>query len=222
MFRLFGRAPVPRVDPEPPVPFGLKTGWFAVRVDDPADVARTLGLSRPVPVGWAAGMDRVLQRPGKTAEFLVCPPVNGWVTVVTGLHLAPDDPAGRMALLAHLGSLDRRYGAAQHFLSYRVADFVSWLRMDGGQVTRAFGWSGSEGAVLVNHGDTGPDEIAAGMPDLTGLDVEAAGAAVLARLADDLPGPDEAMPARIAGVWSVDPSRMTGPPSTCLIGMLPR
>lgn len=221
MFRLFGRAPRPPVDPEPPVPFGFKTGWFAVPCDNPADVARTLGLSRPRPVGWSAGMDRVLLRPGKSAEVLVCPPVGDWVSVVTGLHLAPDSPAGRMALLAHLGSLDRRYGAAQHFLSYRVADVVSWARTERGRVTRAFGWSGSEGVVLVNHGPTDRGEIAAGMPDLSGLSPEAAGAVIMARREAGLPGPDEAMPARIAGAWSVNPLLVAGPPSTCLIGTLP-
>jgi hypothetical protein len=219
MFRLFGRAPRPPVVPEPPQPFGHNIGWFAVPSGDPAKVARALGLRGVAPVGWQAGMTRAMAR--RSTEVLICPPMNGWVMVITGLQLVPDNEAGRMALLAHLGALERTFGAAQHFLSYRVADFVSHIRMEQGKITRAFGWSGSEGAVLVNHGPTGPEEIAAGMPDLTGMTLAGATAVILARMEAELSGLDEGLPARIAGAWSVDPILAVGPPSTCLIGTLP-
>lgn len=220
MFRLFGRAPAPRVDPEPPVPFGLTTGWFAAPSQDAAAVARALGLTRIAPVGWQAGSDRV--HGGVTHEVLVIPPVAGWVLVLTGLPLSIDTAARRMALLAHLGALERRFGAAQHFRSDPGAEAVSWVRMERGQVTRAFGWSGSAGVVWVNHGPTGPAEIAAGMPDLTGMPLDAARGAVCAWIQAGFGDLDAAMPARIAGGWSIDPLGLSGPPSTCLIGALPR
>jgi hypothetical protein len=184
------------------------------------DVARALGLARLQPVGWKSGLDRILRSQHGRSEMLVCPPLRGWVLVVSGLHLAPVTPAGRMAVLAHLAALDRRYGAAQHFLSDPGADVISWLRMERGQMTRAFGWSA--GAVLVNHGATDPAETASGLPDLSGLALDAAGAAIRARIAAGWTGPEAGLPARIAGRWSVNPMSLDGPPSTCLIGALPR
>jgi hypothetical protein len=144
----------------------------------------------------------------------------------------------------------KRFDDVQFYGSHRVVDFVAWARALNGKPVRTFSWTGSEGAVLENIGEQTPEEAKLEMANLTGLSPADAGDEIF-RLAEQQDAEKEALVAtglslrealrrvrqnsgstfpgeidvvELAGLWSINPSRLSEqdhPPSLGLAGRLP-
>lgn len=179
------------------------------------------------------------------------PPLDGWVLVVAAGLPYPTELSGTdksfdaiprrfNSLVLRLAS---RFDDVQHFASHRVSGFASWTRCTGG-VYRSFSFG--DGWVFLNRGSQSKEERDLGLPDLTGMCQQAATAEIF-RLVEvqseqeaawrqkglshkdaslrvgrsAIPGEDDVTD--LAGLWSLDPSRLDEKfqqKSTGLIGVV--
>lgn len=173
------------------VGFGGKQAWLAVRSRAPGDVIAALGLRDLGSVGWRDGIDLAHLTDDRVA---VTPPIDGW-TLATGRFLMrPDRPVDVVALSEAL------HTDVQYFATHRVTELHRWQRAADGELIRAFGYVGQTGEVTSWHGEVGPAEREAGLPDELGEDTT-----VLVGEKDVL---------RVAAAWSVDPSTLSGRPAS--------
>jgi hypothetical protein len=144
-----------------------------------------------------------------------------------------------------------RFDDVQFFGSHRVVDFTTWARAMSGTPIRMFGYAGGGGDVLANFGDQTPEEAQLRFTDLSGLSPTNANNRMfeLAEQQDQeeyrlrksglseqearkkmrettrSPFPHETDVTDLAGLWSVDPSRLDEqdhPPGLGLVVRLPR
>jgi hypothetical protein len=181
--------PAGAMGPDAPLSFGYKTNWFAVRSQDPAAVARALGLSELVVVNWANGLAAATVRPGATQaepSVFISPPVDDWVFVVGSSLPYPDhkptrtdDEAQTDRRFDHLfTALAVKFPEVQFFGSYRTVGFNAWARARHARIERIFSYA--DGEVLANVGDQSTEERALKFPDLSGMSIETARDALLA------------------------------------------
>jgi hypothetical protein len=236
--------------PDKPQPFGFKVIWFALKTSDPTAVLDALELKAATPANWESGLPVVYEA---GPWIFVSPPVEGWILAVGKSLPYPTkqshDDSGRQfdAMFARLMA---RFDDVQFYGSHRVIDFVAWARALDGKPVRIFSWIGSEGAVLENIGQQTPEEAKLGLANLTGLSPADAGDEIC-RLAEVRNAEQEALVATglslrealrrvrrnsggafpretdvvdLAGLWSIDPSRLSEqehPPGLGLVARLP-
>jgi hypothetical protein len=239
--------------PDKPQGFGFKVLWFALKAFAPAAVVDALELGEATTASWESGLAAVYDSKRNDAWVFVSPPVGGWVLAVSCLLPYPTvqshDDAGRK-FDALFSRLMKRFDDVQFYGSHRVVDFVAWARALNGKPVRTFSWTGSEGAVLENIGEQTPEEAKLEMANLTGLSPADAGDEIF-RLAEQQDAEKEALVAtglslrealrrvrqnsgstfpgeidvvELAGLWSINPSRLSEqdhPPSLGLAGRLP-
>ncbi len=191
-------APMPAllVSTEPDVPqaFGFKVGWFAVRSDDAALVARVLGLEAVQVANWTTGLkaactsDPYSDSPRR--RVFVTPPLAGWVLVVGASLPYPVQADGSNAELEQIARrfdalmlrLASNFDEVQHFASHRVSSFVTWTRRTE-RTYRSFTYG--DGGVYINRGAQTKAERELGLSDLTGMDLGTATEALSNRLAEE-------------------------------------
>lgn len=151
--------PTNTAGPDLPVSFGYKATWIAVRSEDPAAVARALGLKNVKVASWADGVERADRLRG----VFVSPPVDGWVLALGKL---PD--ADGEAFESFLADLSRHLGQVFFFATHRVVEYHAWAAADAGRITRAFAFIGDQGEFPLNIGDRLPKEteLGVGEPDM--------------------------------------------------------
>ena len=188
--------PTPR--PDAPQGFGCTIAWYAVRSDEPAEVAQALGLLSIRPASWAAGMKAAYE---KNAVFCT-PPIHGWV-LTAGTPFFPHCAAPEEErCLEVLRSLSARFGAAQYFASHRVIETHAWARAEKGKLRRAYCYTGESGETVWLTGSRSAGE---------------------ARVDPEV-GASEEHVTRTAACWSVDPTTIGDlalPPSLILVGRPP-
>lgn len=169
------------------MPFGYGCAWLAVRGAAPGAVAEAVGLNGLRPAGWPEGVSAAYD-----GAVFVSPALHGWVLAASTAFPAAGagDPGGGLA--PWLAGLSGRLGTeVQYFASRREAPCQAWARAEGGRVVRAFAWSGERGGALVDLGRPTPEEVRLGLAG---------------RGAAEPPGEREVM--RLAGAWSLDPTRL--------------
>jgi len=177
------------------VGFGAKQAWLAVRDGEPAAVLAALGLRDLGEVPWRAGVDLAYLSDDRVA---VTPPLPGagnsrWTLAVGRWLLRPATVLDITELSGVLGT------EVQFFATHRVTELHRWQRSVAGEPVRAFGYVGQTGEVTSWLGDPDPAELGAGLP--AGLDEETT---VLVSEQDVL---------KVAGAWSIDPTRLDGRPA---------
>jgi hypothetical protein len=190
------------VPSSPPVSFGYKSMWLAVRSSDSREVAEALGLDRVRPVSWAKGLDEIQDDIRSRAVF-VTPPIDGWVLAVLGTELDVAD--------LDLAALSRRFGEAQKLATHRVVEYHEWQRWVDGSAVRRYCFVGDSNEISFDEGD--PDDAEGSI----------ARAEDLASERDDVEYPNEETVMEIAASWSVDPTTLderTDLPGTGLLGTL--
>jgi hypothetical protein len=179
------------------VGFGYKQAWLAIRDGDPTAVRAALGLNDLGSVPWRSGVDLAYLTDDRLIVTPVLPgtadPAGRWLLVAGRWFLRPDAKVDVAGLSAALGT------EVQFFQSYRGTELHRWERAVGGTTVRRFIYLGEEGEVLVWLGE--PDEVerALGLP------------ATFDEEHDFLVGEHDV--ARVASVWSVDPTTLDGQPS---------
>jgi len=205
------RAPAPDVAPvdDRPVSFGPKCLWIAVRGATPAAVARALQLDNVAPSTWATGV-----RSAYGGRVFVTPPLgSGWVLAAsvgfpdTGDALHADETTPFLERLAPL------FPEVQFFATHSVIQWHAWARYVNGTAVRKFSFLGEDGTFIWDQGAPTPEEQKLGL--------------VFKRVAakEDDPLPLERNVMALAGLWSVDPSKLGAanlPPSLGLVGSLPK
>lgn len=172
------------------VGFGPKSAWLAVRSEQPAEVARSLGLVDVRRAPWE-GVERVQRHPPEPPfPVFLPPPVEGWTLVLLtpSLAEAPFD----------LAALSREFGEAQKFASHRVVESQEWQRWVDGAPVRRYWWVGESGEIRLDDGE--PAAAEGSLAHADDLDGDW----------DDLAFPDEDTVLDIAAEWSVDPTTLDG------------
>jgi hypothetical protein len=236
--------------PDKPQPFGFKIIWIALKTSDPLAVIDALELEAAKPANWDSGLPAAYKT---ESRVFVSPPLSGWILVVGNSLPYPTnqshDDNGRK-FDAMFARLMKQFDDVQLYGSHRAVDFVTWARALNGKPVRIFSWTGSEGVVLQNVGEQTPDEARLGIANLTGLSPAEAGDEIF-RLAGEQDAekealvatglllrealkrvretsgsafPDETDVINLAGLWSIDPSRLAEhdhSPGLGFVGRLP-
>jgi len=123
------------------VPESFRPGraWLAIRGNSVPDVVARLRLRTVLPANWNAGPTAAAE-----AGVFVSPAVDGWI-FATGADLAAADPEGDVVPMLAAAS---RGGTAAWFCSAPDADVFGWALARGGEVVRAYAYSGEHGHVL--------------------------------------------------------------------------
>ena len=178
------------------VGFGGKQAWLAVRAGDPEQVLTALGLRDLGEVPWRDGVDLAYLTDDRVA---VTPPLPGaggttWVLAVGRWLLRPSTVLDVTELSGVL------HTEVQFFATHRVTELHRWQRSVAGEPIRVFGYVGQTGEVTSWLGEPDAAELGAGLPNE--LDEETT---VLVSEPDVL---------KVAGAWSIDPTRLEGRPAT--------
>lgn len=181
-------------EPDGPEPFGYKTGWLAIRCQDPRRVLETLGGTDVRPANWKTGL-AAAEGPG--GQVFVSPSLDGWVLAVGLLELGED-----RALLERLAA---EFEEVQFFATHRVTEHHAWLRYQKGALVRDYCYSGDQGAVERDAGALTPEEQALGFGRFPRKG-DAGG--------ESFPCEEDVLD--IAAAWGADPrfARKKDPPST--------
>ncbi|WP_305786574.1 hypothetical protein [Symbioplanes lichenis] len=181
--------------------FGTKQAWLAIRGVDQRAVVDALGLRDLGEVPWRDGLDVAHLTDDRIA---VTPPVEGW-TLAAGRRLL-NHPADVVDLSERLGT------EVQQFATHRVTETHRWQRAAKGELVRAFGFVGQTGDVTTWFGDPTPVELELGLPAVylvaEPVTLEEELAALVAEDTTILVSEQDVL--RVAGAWSIDPSRLPG------------
>jgi hypothetical protein len=204
--------------PDTPVSFGRKCSWLAIESHNPQAVVAALGLMDVQLSVWKAGINAAYE-----GLCFVSPPVRKWILVVSRSLPDVGDQRHPDLCTPFLLELGEQFREVQFFATYRIVMAHAWARLIDGQLIRQFAWV--DGAKHWNVGEETSEETALGLhfvdssqidwPD----DDEAAD-----ELAETIPTPGEDDVLRLAGAWSIDPSRLAEqelPPSIGYIGQFP-
>ena len=182
----------PHMGPEPPVPFGYKNGWAAIRCGDPRQVIAALGLRNVRESSWSVGLEQADQ----DGQVFVSPCLDGFVLVVGLLDVLVE---------ADLPRWTAAFSEVQFFVTHRVTESHRWGRCRAGRLLRDYCYCGEQGQVLRDVGELTPEEAALGFGTFPSIGGET----------DCQRFPNEEDVLDIAAGWGVDPKFKHGdyPPS---------
>ena len=167
-----------------PVRFGYKITWYAVKSCAPAKVIGVLHLSSAKPSSWTAALLAMQGYDSEAPHTVLVAPYKGW-TLAVGDKLAGSTAVDAQTRLEPLKALSNACGEAQLYASNRDHDWYMWSRAVNGKVLRAYEYDGSIGETLHDLGKHTREE--------RGVNFTA---------------PSEDDVTRIAGKWSIDPSKI--------------
>lgn len=213
--RLAPRRLIFDLTPDHPHAFGYRMAWLAIRTRDTQRVIDALRLEHVEPANWNTGLGTVYAPEYEETHLFISPPVDGW-TFVIGLPLP--HPLGRtfadksMPLLLELGG---QFAEVQYFFAYPPIDLFGWARVIDGRLVRAFAM-GDEGQ-LWSKGRATKEEKALDIKlfelrGVKGRKGDAGGEIVL--------HPTEEHVIRLAGRWSIDPTRIDTIPAGPALGYI--
>lgn len=183
--------------PDEPVSFGYKCMWFAVKTINAADVVKEIGLKSTQPCNWKSGIAAAYE-----GKVFVTPSVSGW-TLIVGQNLPTlDDEDRRKQAEALLIKLSKRFGQAQHYGTHRIVEFHAWVKATNGEITREYAYLGEHGEKLHDTGNMTNEEQAIGI-----------------RSDSDF-FPNESHVMKVAGKWSLDPTKQSTESSGKGVGWL--
>jgi hypothetical protein len=109
--------------------------WMVVKGSNMGSVQAALGLHNPIPCSWGEGLSNLADR-----KLFVSPPVKGWILVIG--HGLPDPADDVDACFHFLMKISRALGHVQFFSVNRPLNHHAWVRIESGQVRRAYAWAG--------------------------------------------------------------------------------
>ena len=216
----FRRQPLERIDetPDAPVPFGYKMTWIAIRLSDPTAILDVLPIDELQRANWSTGISAAYSH-----HTFVSPPIDGWVLVLSnnipGLD-TEDRSADWKRLMERLAD---HFDDVQSFSTHRVVEYHAWARFLKGKEIRAYAYTGESGETLVDRGERTEAEIELGHNFFDERSPAAESEEYWER--EDLTYPDEEDVMRVAGKWSINPTRLghlSAPPSVAWIAAICR
>jgi hypothetical protein len=197
--------------------------WYAIRTDRSEAIAAAFNLAQVRPCRWREGVAGIYDHGDRQCRTIfVTPPLGGW-TLAAGWPFAPQGKwCDCRDLSARLEVLSKEFVEAQYFFSYRIIQMHVWARAESGYLLRAFGYFADhpETRWVVGRPTREEDELGLNFP-------EEPSHLEPARLpdapAEEPLRPDERSVMRVAGAWSIDPSRLDEQycePSLGLLGLI--
>ena len=109
--------------------------WCAIRSSSLQAVQTALDLHNAKACSWGDGISQLAEH-----SLLISPPVRSWVLVVgQGLPDPAEDPD---KCFHFLRKLSRTLGHVQYFCVQRALNHHAWVRLQDGEVLRAYAWAG--------------------------------------------------------------------------------
>jgi Domain of unknown function (DUF4395) len=186
----------------PPVPFGFKTGWLAVRSTDLKAVVESLPFRFQTAAGWQDGIEAAY----KGGSVFITPPVNGWICIVGEWVGGTGERSSVESIAKTVSELSSRFGEAHGYATHRVIEYHHWIMAKQGRVVRCFAYIGESGEVLCQSGSL----------------TDAERKLRYASLPPDQWLPDEQDVMTVASGWSFDPSRLSSASGPAARGRLAR
>lgn len=184
-----------------PINFGYKNIWIAVKTDNKQRIAEILGIGEIKLSNWEHGLKATYND-----DCFITPRIGYW-TLVVGINVI--DAAGTLdgviELEKKLNKLSTEFGEAQSFGTYRVDEYHHWIKSINGKTARVYAYSGASGETFKNFGKLTPPE--QGLNLFNSLSKEAESDKYWER--EDLDYADEDLVMKIAGNWSINPSKLT-------------
>jgi hypothetical protein len=179
----------------PPVSFGYKCSWLAIKGLTPEKIIELLPVRDAQVADWSEGIAAAYE-----GQTFVSPSVDGWVLVVSTVFSSfSDQPSSFVEWLA---AVSRRIDAAvQLFVTHRVVEYHAWCWADRGKVVRAYGWCGESGETVIDLGrkskaeEERPLHVFDDVPAEEGQE-------------DKFVFPDEEYLLQLAGRWSINPAML--------------
>ena len=187
-FRLYDpnarRLPHPPLEPDHPVAFGSSSAWLAIRTEDSQAVVKALGLQK----GWESNWDVGIKATARGWVF-VTPAIDGWVLVTSPSLpriVSKNEPDTLSPLVK---TLSKEFEEVQYFGTHQFGEYVGWLRASNGEIVRRYAYSENCAKSSVTRQRTAEE---------TRLEL----------IFNDMRFPDETDATDLAGVWSIDPSKL--------------
>jgi hypothetical protein len=167
-----------------PSPFGYKCAWLAIKSTDSEAIIKALRLTKPKQCSWSDGVAAAYED-----KAFVTPPIKGRTLVAAQewLMLLGEDPA--TVADAAIRKLSKQLGQVQLFASDRVTEFHLWAQARAGKLVRGYCWIGERGETAWDEGKPTAIEKEIGPFDWENL-------------------PDEQSVMKVAGKWSIDPTKI--------------
>lgn len=131
----------PVIKPEPPIPFGFKCAWLAVKTSDRRKLEKCLEIKEVKEANWSMGLEVAYEKGGR---LFFTPAMDNWVIMI-GVSL-PDAIKDRQKLTDLLIKLSKEFGEAQYFGTHRVTEYQAWVKAVNGNIVRAVAYSGERQA----------------------------------------------------------------------------
>lgn len=182
--------------PEAPVPFGPKMAWLAIPGYKQSEVISALRLGDVSPANWTKGLSEAY---ADNNQVFVTPSLSGWVLVIGKTLWQKADMNRSAENIQWLKDVGRLFGNACFFSTMRGLGNHGWVGIRGGNIVRAYGYSGELQELIWLLGDPTDEEIAVNPGFANEIEER--------RMPDFRPVvPDEKMVLAMAAAWSVDVS----------------
>ena len=188
--------------PTPPVPFGYKMGWIAVRSTDINAVVGLLPVRSQRTASWHDGIEAAY----KGGSVFITPPVNGWLCIVGDWAAGFNDQHPVELIEKRIIEISSRFREAHAYATHRVVEYHHWMMAREGRIIRCFAYMGESGEVLCNIGSITDAE--------RNLSFSA--------LPTDQWIPDEQDVLTVASGWSFDPSQLSRASAPAALGIIAR
>jgi len=197
---VYGQAPNGKISP--PVPFGFKTGWIAVRSTDLKAVAESLPIRSQTSADWRDGIEAA----NDVGSVFITPPVNGWICIVGEWAAGTGERRSVESIAKTVSELSSRFGEAHGYATHRIIEYHHWIMAKQGRVLRCFAYIGESGEILCQSGSV----------------TNAEKRLRYASLPPDQWLPDEQDVITVASAWSFDPTKLSSASGPAASGILAR
>lgn len=143
--------------PEAPVPFGPKMAWLAIPGYKPSEVISALRLGDVAPANWTKGLTQAY---ADNNQVFVTPALSGWVLVIGKTLWQKADMNRSAENIQWLKEVGRLFGNACFFSTMRGLGNHGWVGIRGGNIVRAYGYSGELQELIWLLGEPTEEEIA--------------------------------------------------------------
>lgn len=180
--------------PESPLAFGPKMAWLAIPGCKPSEVIAALRLGQVQPANWTKGLTEAY---ADNNQVFVTPTLSGWVLVVGKTLWQKADMNRSAENIPWLKDVGRLFGNACFYSTMRGLGNHGWVGIRGGNIVRAYGYSGELQELIWFVGEPTEEEIA--------INPAFANEAAESKQPGFRPVvPDEKMVLAMAAAWSVD------------------
>lgn len=191
-------------DSNAPEDFGYKNIWVTVKTKDKKKLADALGLRNQKASGWANGVDQAYKD-----KVFITPAVGQWTMALGWGLLCPGLKGSEDELRCYKDIINRLsliFGEAELFVTHRVSEYHFWAKSVNGKIVRLYFYIGASGENIDVEGAPTPVEQKLHLGNTLSPEAKRD-----PNYADrtDLTFPDEEVVMKVAGYWSVNPSRLT-------------